>query len=49
MENLKVEMKRVNLKLPKSLHQILLQHKARTYKSIQLLIEEAIRKTYKTF
>ena len=33
---------RVNLKLPQYLHQKLMLEKARTYKSIQLLIEESI-------
>ena len=46
MKNLKPEMKRVNLKIEKYLHQILLQEKAKTYKSINLLIEEAIKKVY---
>jgi len=46
MKELTVEIKRVNLKLPKYLHRILLEEKARTYKSINLLVEEAIKKTY---
>ena len=47
MKNLKPQIKRVNLKIDKYLHQRLMEERAKTDKSLNLLIVEAILKTYK--
>lgn len=48
MNDLKPTFKRVNLKISGSLHQTLMEQRAKTDKSINLLIEEAIRQKYET-
>lgn len=47
MKSLKPEIKRVNLKLDSYLHTKLMQVRAKTDKSIQLLIVEALIEKYK--
>jgi predicted HicB family RNase H-like nuclease len=46
MKDLKPKIKRLNLKIALSTHQLLMNEKAKTYKSINLLVEEAIIKNY---
>lgn len=46
MLGLKPDMKRVNLKISGYLHQKLMEERARTDKSLNLLIEEAIKQKY---
>ena len=46
MKELKPQIKRLNLKIALSTHQLLMNEKARTYKSINLLVEEAVINNY---